>query len=465
MYEDDYNPLDDWHPIFERRGRSAAGYTFSTESAAAAIRSEHPYAFVDTLVHQNKIVMNREDHDLVYRGEVVQLHESCTPDFQVHLDVAPADVDDAKSELSSALTDLDTEPATDTDSLTDTSPASPSGETPTEQLGSPFTPAPRRLTTYSKVDKQRVQTQRAAEEQRQAVTRAAEAKAAAKRALRLAQLVREPPRCSHRLLQERMAQRVDDGVYRAENLLCWGHNVVSWEPRDEIFWGDVNQSAVQDFGRLYRRMDFDQLGQTPATCQYGVGYGGVYASPHNLGGFNGTTHREMQKIVRTPALRAIAAYQNHLYQQFAPRVHADTALQITELVDRRVIWLPFNNPVFTTVEVNFGDAPPISTKTRDSAFGTFEAIMSVGSYDHEGGGHVEFWDDQTSFELAPGATIVFPAGASVSLLRWLAKGGRNDKEFDNSAPAEQQEAWERKRAGRGERYVKLYSTLDEIFVV
>ncbi|KAJ7082830.1 hypothetical protein C8R43DRAFT_886434, partial [Mycena crocata] len=147
---------------------------------------------------------------------------------------------------------------------------------------------------------------------------------------------------------------------------------------------------------------------------------------------------------------------------------------------------PFKNSVFTTLEIDFRDAPALATKTRDSAFGTFEAITSVGFYDHEGGGHIEFWDDQISVELAPGATIIFPAGSkrfsflpvgrrekrylvrqfcNAGVLRWLDKGGRNDGEFDRSASVQQKEAWEAKRAARGEKYAKLYSKLDEVFVV
>ena len=56
--------------IQARRGRSDQGYTFHREPLGPSIHSRHPYAFADSLAHQNWLVMDREDSDPIYRGDV-----------------------------------------------------------------------------------------------------------------------------------------------------------------------------------------------------------------------------------------------------------------------------------------------------------------------------------------------------------------------------------------------------------
>jgi hypothetical protein len=64
--------MDNWWPIIRqpRRGRSSIEQTFPRLPPGSPIRSEHPYAFADSLLHQNLVVMGREDADPLYCGEV-----------------------------------------------------------------------------------------------------------------------------------------------------------------------------------------------------------------------------------------------------------------------------------------------------------------------------------------------------------------------------------------------------------
>lgn len=64
--------LDFWFPVrrIQRSARSSQGYTFARAPMGLPIRSPTPYSFAESLLQQNEIVMQREDFDPVYRGDV-----------------------------------------------------------------------------------------------------------------------------------------------------------------------------------------------------------------------------------------------------------------------------------------------------------------------------------------------------------------------------------------------------------
>ena len=52
-------PIEFWHPVVNkvRRGCSASSNTFTREALGRPIRSKHPYAFANSLLHQNELVI------------------------------------------------------------------------------------------------------------------------------------------------------------------------------------------------------------------------------------------------------------------------------------------------------------------------------------------------------------------------------------------------------------------------
>ncbi|KAJ7432733.1 hypothetical protein FB451DRAFT_1065168 [Mycena latifolia] len=115
-----------------------------------------------------------------------------------------------------------------------------------------------------------------------------------------------------------------------------------------------------------------------------------------------------------------------------------------------------------------------------------EVITSFGTYDHTKRGHILFWDDEKLVEIPSGASVMFPAGTKrysflpvdsneerflfrqfchAGVFRWLEKGGRSDTEFESVSSPEVIDAWNEKRAKRGEASAKLFSRLDDLFVL
>ncbi|KAJ7450434.1 hypothetical protein FB451DRAFT_1052313 [Mycena latifolia] len=115
-----------------------------------------------------------------------------------------------------------------------------------------------------------------------------------------------------------------------------------------------------------------------------------------------------------------------------------------------------------------------------------EVITSFGTYDHKKRGHILFWDDDKVVELPSGASVMFPAGSKrysflpvdgheerflfrqfchASVFRWVEKGGHSDTEFESVSSPEAIDAWNEKRARWGEAGAKLFSKLEDIFVL
>jgi hypothetical protein len=90
--------------------------------------------------------------------------------------------------------------------------------------------------------------------------------------------------------------------------------------------------------------------------------------------------------------------------------YAQVSSNVDELIRREIAGPPFPKSVFTTAEINFCDAPSISHKNWDAVFDSMEAVTSLGTYDHQKGGHILFPDDDEMVEMPRGTTVLFPAG-------------------------------------------------------
>ncbi|KAJ6503117.1 hypothetical protein DFH09DRAFT_944194 [Mycena vulgaris] len=115
-----------------------------------------------------------------------------------------------------------------------------------------------------------------------------------------------------------------------------------------------------------------------------------------------------------------------------------------------------------------------------------EVITSIGKYAHEKRGHIIFWDEHKVIELPSGTTVMFPAGTKrysfvpvaadeerflfrqfchAGVLRWVEKGGKSDSEFEDLSSPGAIDAWTEKRANRGHASAKMFSKVDDIFVL
>jgi hypothetical protein len=113
-------------------------------------------------------------------------------------------------------------------------------------------------------------------------------------------------------------------------------------------------------------------------------------------------------------------------------------------------------------------------------------LTVLGFWNHKEHGGIQFFGGEGVVELIPGATIAVPAGTMpytllpvapherryvfrqychASVFRWLEKGGRSDKDFDEYASEEEITAWEERRANRGQSSLKMFSKLEDVFVI
>jgi hypothetical protein len=57
-----------------RSARSTLAFTFDRQVMGTVIPSRVHYSFADSLLHENQLVIQHENSDPVYRGEVRTLH-------------------------------------------------------------------------------------------------------------------------------------------------------------------------------------------------------------------------------------------------------------------------------------------------------------------------------------------------------------------------------------------------------
>ncbi|KAJ7462422.1 hypothetical protein FB451DRAFT_1026761 [Mycena latifolia] len=115
-----------------------------------------------------------------------------------------------------------------------------------------------------------------------------------------------------------------------------------------------------------------------------------------------------------------------------------------------------------------------------------EAITSFGNYDYKKGGQLVSWDDKAVIEVPPGATVLLPTGTkrysfmavapserrylfrqycNAGALRWVEKGGRSDREWENILSEEELDAWKGKRVELGAASLKSFSKIGDIYVL
>ncbi|KAJ7633684.1 hypothetical protein DFH06DRAFT_1337169 [Mycena polygramma] len=514
--------LDNWFPTVrtQRTTRSSQGYVFAMAPVGRPI-IRTTYSLADVLLDENELLIDREDNDLVYRGEkkpgdplghitLQDLHDIVMSDDEGESevssdDVVMADADDGESVVSSGGTD------SDIDELA-SSPAPPSSSTPASSPA-PDDPAaedcpsspvtPRRPITYSRRDRKRFSAQReqtfledmAAREAQMLANveayREAEELAAARDA---PPTPRRSPRLNHPastahddLKREGVAFHpwIDDKPRTIIDPNAYVLAVIVGAPKGEgEWWADTIEQGSKVLERASRNADFHDLPDGERRLRLGVSFGEEEAAPHGIGNLDANL-KEIGRMEKEEPLVAVAAYQNHIYQQFAERGYAFVTSLVTELIRREIAFPSYEHSVFTTTEIVFS-GEPVTFKDTNVAFNTWELLTFFGSWDSKKGGGILFSDEEGLVELVPGATVAFLAGAKsytlmpiaahetwyifrqychASVLRWVQKGGRSDVEFASIASEKEVEAWNLLRATRGRTSLRMFSKLDELYVL
>ncbi|KAJ6513591.1 hypothetical protein C8R47DRAFT_1206908 [Mycena vitilis] len=528
--------LDSWYPVVrtQRTTRSSQdGYIFAMAPMGRPI-IRTTYSLADVLAVENELLIEREDTDAVYRGEkkpggdplgaitLQDLHDIIMSDadegesevssedvvMSDAEDVVMVDAHDGGSEASSGGTD------SDIDELA-SSPAPPSSSTPasspapddvvsSEECSTVPVPAtPRRPITYSRRDRERYSARReqtfsehVAAQEAQMLENVAAYWEAEEQAATVAEppsprrspRLNHPPSTAHEeLKREGVAFHpwIDDKPRAVIDPATYVLGVIVGAPKGEgEWWANIIDEGAKVLDRASRNADFHNLAEGQRRLRLGVAFGEEEAAPHGITNLEANL-KEIHRMETEEPLAAIAAYQNHIYRQFAERGHAHVTSLVAELIRREIAFPSYKHSIFTTTEIQLGG--DLDTfKNTNVAFNTWELLTFIGSWDSKTGGGIHFSDQEGLVEVVPGATIAFLSGAKsytlmpiaahetryivrqyvhASVLRWVQKGGRSDVEFACVASDKEVEAWDMLRVNRGRTSLRLFSKLDELYVL
>ncbi|KAJ7156556.1 hypothetical protein C8R43DRAFT_949409 [Mycena crocata] len=422
--------------LMDRRGRSRVTYLFARQVPSVPIRSQVPYVFADSLAHQNELLIWRENDDPVYRGDV-RPQDSCT--FHVgrilgNTNFVAGAEEDQLATSSDEETDRPSTPDNRLGSPFDnfSSPLTPISDTsdntgpaghftknrarePSPTATELFGPS-RRLTTYSKHDKNRIRAG-------QAVVQHVKQKSTTTRR----RFLGRPPVGTRRSARIRKGMALE-GVWSAENLVSMGDALHSFNadfltplidrrgyvmaavagpPKDQAErWGHVIKHFDSAMGRLHRDGHFDNFGQQEARVRYGIGFGESGAKPHYIIQ-HPKNFSHVAYMQASGGFKEMSAYHNHLYEQIAPKLYARQAYQANQLKEQLNLRMPYFDSVFTTCEVSFADVPALSRTNYKATLDGMEALTLGGNFVESG---VVFWEDDTVISLRPGGTVLFPSG-------------------------------------------------------
>ncbi|KAJ7817504.1 hypothetical protein B0H14DRAFT_3474595 [Mycena olivaceomarginata] len=241
-------------------------FTFDRQAMGAAIPSRVHYSFADSLLHENQLVIQRENSDLVYRGEVTP-DESCAAILGSVSDSDLTDVSDLSNlesesdrldQLAPSSLNLPSSP----DPLPGSSPAQSRDSTPgAEHLSSLHTPY-RRIITYAARDRRRLEQNSAQSEGAQS-----EVHVELRRSSRL-QAAAAPTAFS---------ADPDHGPLVDHNTLVMA--AVAGAPKNSgLWWEGIHRGALKALNRVFRDFDFGEL-RGDSRIRFGITFGEEYAAP------------------------------------------------------------------------------------------------------------------------------------------------------------------------------------------
>jgi hypothetical protein len=170
---------------------------------------------------------------------------------------------------------------------------------------------------------------------------------------------------------------------------------------------------------------------------------------------------------------------------WAPRLYEYYLTHLTRLYDSMPGFsrCNFTNSIWPAASFNLGPRT-ITYAHRDSANLAFGwcAVTAFGNFNPKFGGHLILWDMEMVIEFPPGATILIPSATlrhsntalrpgelqksftqycAGGLIRWEEQGCRTAAAF-KAADKRGKAAFDRESAGRWEKGVGLFSTIEEL---
>ncbi|KAK6975116.1 hypothetical protein R3P38DRAFT_3477546 [Favolaschia claudopus] len=246
------------------------------------------------------------------------------------------------------------------------------------------------------------------------------------------------------------------------------------------WWADLMFEASRYCLRLYRWSNINFVGLDESFIRAGIWFGpnGPFQLP-----ITGPGAKELAAILNSAIFRAISEYQNHIYRQYAAESFAYMAGILDLLVANAGVNPAFPGSVFTTTELTFFDGSSHEHYNDNAAIEAMEAVTIFGDFNELLGGHISFGKHRAVIQSPSGTTYLVPSASntlrytaigkkerryqfrqyvSAGVLRWVQKGGRTDKQFEETTTAGEREAWATSREARGDTCLNLFSQLSDI---
>ncbi|KAJ7167276.1 hypothetical protein C8R43DRAFT_945717 [Mycena crocata] len=510
-------------PPNDRRGRSKTKYIFQHRPHDAPLQASTDFHYA--LADQISRVLDREDNDAVYRGDI-KPHEACAPPLpQVEGEeytVREGSLVQAVREPSLVPTERvpSPEPTVREPSLVPTERV-PSPE-PSSSQGSMFPISPgsfyasgrtasptasdyvRRPFTYAKRHRERARAERAAE--RLLLQRSAQSvKTPGPRIARPRKKYPKASRSSQRLrgginpeasldltrvvqMQVVLISPLAGQIRPFTDRSGFVVGVYAAGPHNELLaWHQLIERAGKAMKRVSNRGDFTSFGDDSVFLRAGIDFGVRGPWPHPV--VNLPVNRdELLTLIRSDDMRVIAAYQNDLLQRFMPRKYAHQQLMMQQLDEKELSYPAFPGSPFTTAEFNFNNIYSVMTDNPEDEFGSVRALTVLGVYG-VASAWLFYWpangQDRMAIRCPPGTTLLIPASIVryafsalykgetrylvqqyyiAALGRWIQNGFRSDTDFQNLSTDEEWEAHEVRRLGRVESVMRSFSKVDELYV-
>ncbi|KAI0054652.1 hypothetical protein BV25DRAFT_1816767, partial [Artomyces pyxidatus] len=143
----------------------------------------------------------------------------------------------------------------------------------------------------------------------------------------------------------------------------------------------------------------------------GYSHGGGPKTPYNVDKKTELQGKVVEALKSNKALSRIAGFASSAFQMAAPRIFAryETCLADIKAASPRLS-KPYANSIFPTATFNLGPQA-ITLPHRDAQNVPYGwcAIMALGTYDSEKGGHLYLWELNMVIEFPPGSTILVPS--------------------------------------------------------
>ncbi|KAJ7144884.1 hypothetical protein C8R43DRAFT_1130307 [Mycena crocata] len=521
--------------------RSSIAFSFKDQPYGEVIQATRPTDYRLALVDELYRTMNRENDDRVYRGEI-KPHESCVPAYlPVTRNLTPTEpagseraltpTEPASSVRTLSPADSTCEPPTEpssspppaSSSERDGSPVATSSSSreldavssryPTGRTPSPTAtdlmnlPPPRKMITYARRHRQRIHDNNAAKAaSSKGSKQAASTKARVKRARKV---YPARSRYSSRLRAGRAGDLSPVGldvrhlsglnilliaplpndfwpIVDAKGLVAGVH--AGAPPGEDELWMQGIQRATKAIRRLFRNGEFINMEGAPAFMRVGLDFGVLGAHPHPVVNLRRNCD-EVQSLLDSVDVQAIAAHQNHLLRRIAPRMFTHQILQIEQVTEKEDVHPAFPG-AFTTAQFSFGNTYDNQPFRRDTyeRFGSFHVFTFLGNY-----GPAETWffywreeeGDRIAICCPVGSTVVVPTSIvrygftsiqkgetryifeqffNAAIGRWVDQGCMSDAEYAEQASEDEWLANEARRSQRVGGTVHLMSRVGDLFV-